>query len=467
MNSRIEKLYLRCPAIVQNTLVSILGCREKYLRYSGIYKEYYRSIVENPKKNSQQVERYQTEQLKKIIYTVGSEVPYYQELFSQIRLPSQDKFRLSDMETIPILERETIRSRSNDFIKLAINRKKLISLHTTGTTGTPLKIFCTAEVRQKNYAFFSRFLNSLGIDPHGSRATMGSRLVVRAEQTKPPFWRYSVFQKSLFLSSYHLSDCNIESYIDVLRKMKPSYIDAFPSSVYAISSYALRNNISLHGITKAIVTSSESLHHYQRKTIEETFGVPVYDQYGSVEMCVFIAQCKSGQYHLNYDYSHVELLNESGKRARPGEEAEVICTGFINDTMPLIRYNMGDRVLMPSEEQALCDCGSKFPVIKKVLGRNDDVVQTPDGRRIGRLSGVFRGYPVREAQYRQYKPDEIELLIVKDSEYNSITEKSILMELQKRTGLSLKVIIKYVDSIERGKGGKRRLVISDIKPEIK
>lgn len=465
MNSRIEKLYLRCPAIVQNALISILGCREKFRRYSGIYQEHYRSILENQEKNCQQMERCQAEQLRKMIYTASSEVPYYKDLFSQIKLPPQDKFQLSDMERIPLLNKETLRNRSNDFIKSGVNRKKLIALHTTGTTGTPLKIFCTVEVRQKNYAFFSRFLNSVGIDPYGSRATMGSRLVVRAEQTKPPFWRYSLFQKSLFLSSYHLSDCNIESYIEVLKKMKPSYIDAFPSSVYAIGSYASRNNISLHGLTRAIVTSSESLHYYQRKTIEETFGVPVYDQYGSVEMCVFIAQCRSGQYHLYSDYSYVEFLNESGKRAGPGEEAEVICTGFINDTMPLIRYNIRDRVLLPSDRNKQCDCGSNFPVIKKVLGRTDDVVKTPDGRSIGRLSGVFRGYPVREAQFRQYKPDEIELLIVKDSKYNRDIEKSILMEVHRRTGPSLEVIIKYVDSIERGKGGKMRLVISDIKPE--
>ncbi len=465
MNSRIEKLYLNCPAVVQNALISILGLKEKYLRYSGIYKEYYKSILENQRKSRLQMEHYQIEQLKMIIYSVAPEVPYYRELFSQIKLPSQDKFQLSDMEKIPILNKETIRSQANDFINRKASNKKLITLHTSGTTGTPLKIICTAKVRQKNYAFFSRFLNSVGIDPHGSRATMGSRLVVKGEQSKPPFWRYSLFQKCLFLSSYHLSDCNIESYIEVLKKMKPSYIDAFPSSIYAISSYALRNRISLCQITRAIVTSSESLHHYQRKSIEETFGIPVYDQYGSVEMCVFIAQCRSGKYHLNSDYSYVEFLNDSGQKAGPGEEAQVICTGFINDTMPLIRYNIGDRVLMPSEENMQCDCGSSFPVIEKVLGRADDVVKTPDGRKIGRLSGVFRGYPVREAQYRQYKPDEIELLIVKDSNYDRDTEENIIKEIQKRTGPSLKVIIRHVDSIERGEGGKLRLVISNIKSE--
>lgn len=465
MKSRIEKLYLNSPGIIQNVLISISGYREKHLRYGGIYPQFYRFIKGNIKKSSKELEQYQTDQLRRIIYTIALEVPYYKHLFSKTRLPCQDKFRLSDMEKIPYLSKEILRNQTDDFLRTDVNRKKLITLHTSGTTGTPLNIFCTTETRQKNYAFFSRFLDSVGVNPYGSRATIGSRLIVKGEQSKPPFWRYSLFQKSLFLSSYHLSDSNIGSYIEVLKRMKPSYIDAFPSSVYAIADYALRNRISLKGITGAIVTSAETLHLFQRNVIEEAFGVPIFDQYGSVEMCVLVAQCKAGKYHLNSDYSYVELINESGECAAPGEEAEVVCTGFINDIMPLIRYRIGDKILLASEEQQHCDCGSNFPVIKKVLGRDDDVIRTPDGRKIGRLSGVFRGYPVRQAQYRQYNLQEIELLIVKDEQYSNDTEKSILKEIQKRTGPLVKVNIKYVESIERGKGGKMRLVISEIKPE--
>ncbi len=461
LNSKVEKLYHSLPPFIQNAAISILGYREKQLRYSGIYQKFYRSISENHKASSEQIVHFQAAQLKKIIYTIAPKIRYYKELFAKTKFPPQDKFHLSDLEMIPVLNKEVIRNQTGDFLNPEV-KSRIITLNTSGTTGTPLKIFCNAEVRQKNYAFFSRFLESVGVNPGGSRATLGSRLVVKGEQSKPPFWRYSISQKSLFMSSYHLSEKNIASYIEILKKMKPSYIDAFPSSIYSIAEYALRNGISLHGTTPAIVTSAETLHEFQRKTIEETFGTPVYDQYGSVEMCVFIAQCRCGNYHLNSDYSYVELINEKGERAGPGEEAEVVCTGFINHVMPLIRYRIGDKVLMSSAGKPGCDCGSNFPLIKKVLGRTDDVIRTPDGRRIGRLSGVFRGYPVREAQFKQYRPDEIELLIVKDYQYSNETELKIMQEIRKRTGPLLNCRIKYVERIERGKGGKMRLVISHI-----
>ena len=39
-----------------------------------------------------------------------------------------------------------------------------------------------------------------------------------------------------------------------------------------------------------------------------------------------------------------------------------------------------------------------FPVLERVVGRKDDVIVTPDGRQIGRLSPGLKGFPVREAQ---------------------------------------------------------------------
>lgn len=460
MNNKNEKFYLSLPEFLQNSVISIWGYKEKRLRYSGIYNEYYSSISHNLKKSNREIEQIQIDQLKKVIYKTAGNVPYYRDLFSKIKLPCEEDFRLSDLKMIPILNKEDIRNGPEAFVRTDVNIQKLIELNTTGTTGTPLKVYCNAEVRQKNYAFFSRFLKSVGINPYGSRATIGSRLIVKAEQSKPPFWRYSIFQKSLLLSSYHLSDHNIESYIEILKKYKPSYIDTFPSSIYIIADFASRKKIPLKGITRAIVTSAETLYPYQRRKVEEAFGVPVYDQYGAVEMCVFISQCKYGKYHLNSDYSFVELLNENGCSAGPDEEAEIICTGFINNIMPLVRYKIGDKVELPSHMRQHCDCGSNFPVIKRVLGRADDIIRTPDGRKIGRLSAVFRGLPVREAQFRQYKPDEIEMIIVKDNQYDTETESKLIKELQKRTGQSISVKVKYADKIERGKGGKMRLVIS-------
>lgn len=462
MKSKLEQLYYNCPPIIQNAAISLIGLKENHLRYSGVYKEFFNDILKNQRISIPELKNLQEKNLKNIIYTAASNVPYYSKLFEEISFPKEQHFKFEDVQKIPILVKSQIKEKPTAFISSKYKINRLLKLYTSGTTGSPLRIYCTPEVRQKNYAFFSRFLQSVGINPLSSKATIGGRIFLKPDQQNPPFWRYSVFQKSIFFSAYHLTEDNMNSYLSILKKLKPNYIDAYPSSLYTIADYAQRNNLSMHGITKGIVTSAETLDQHKRKTIENVFGVPVFDQYGATEMCVFIAQCRLGQYHIHSDYSYVELLKDDGTEAEESDEADVVCTGFINHVMPLIRYKIGDKVRLSKKE---CECGSQFPVIDRISGRDDDLIITADGRKMARLTSVLKGMPIREAQYRQYTPGAIELHIVKLPEYTGSTELKIIEEIKKRTGSQMDITIKHVSKIEREKGGKLRTVISYLNNE--
>ena len=263
----------------------------------------------------------------------------------------------------------------------------------------------------------------------------------------------------MLFSSYHITEENIPYYIDKLVKFKPDYIDAYPSSLYSIARYAQKHNINIKKVTNGITTSAETLLPDQRETIETVFGVPVTDQYGAAEMCIFVGQCKKGNYHIHSDYAVVEFLKEDGSQAGPGEEAEIVCTGLINPVMPLVRYRIGDRGILSDKK---CKCGSPFPVMEKILGRMDDVIVTPDDRRVGRLSPVLKGFPVKEVQYIQKTVDALEVLIIKDCGYTGDTDKDVISELRKRLGHDICIGIKYASVIKRGRGGKLKTVISHI-----
>jgi phenylacetate-CoA ligase len=455
-----ERLYSKLPVALQNVVVSLYGLREHTIRYQGIYKQFEKSIEKNVSFSEECQLNFQEQQLRKVLTIAQRHVPYYNELFKKNNVPDVESFKIENLKYIPLLEKQKIRENPKEFLNNTFDSGKLITLNTTGTTGTPLKIKCTPEARQKNYAFFNRFLKSVGINPFDTRATFGGRLIVDYSTINPPFWRYSLFQKNLMFSSFHLTDSNIESYITALQEYKPSLIDSYPSSIYAIADFAQRKGISLSGITRGIVTSSETLPQHKRSVIENTFGVPVNDQYGAVEMCIFIGQCREGLYHIHSDYSIVEIIKEDGCYAEQGEEGEVVCTGFINTAMPLIRYRLGDCVIPSSKK---CQCGSMFPVIEKIVGRTDDVIITPEGRKVGRLSPVLKGFPIHEAQYVQESVDNVTLNIIKGTNYTPGTDALVIDELRKRLGQKMKISINHVDSIKRGKGGKYRTVISNVK----
>jgi len=329
----IENIYNKCPIIIQNSLVSLYGLELQIMRHGKIFGNICKEIRPHLTWDIGEIEEYQIRELKKIIHTAVNYTDYYGELFKRTKLSVSDIKTLDDLEKIPILNKEEIRKNPTRFINKKYKISKLYKVYTTGTTGTPLEIYCDHTVRKANYAFYQRFLEMGGIDYKKKRITIGGRVIVPHGQNRPPFWRYSFFQKNLLFSSYHIERRNILAFVHKMKDFEPHYIDAYPSSLFALANYINELGINCLNITDGITTSAETLYSEQRDLIERTFGTKILDQYGAAEMCVFIGQCKNGSYHIHPDFAIVEFVNTDGMKAEPGEKAEIICTGFINHIM--------------------------------------------------------------------------------------------------------------------------------------
>jgi phenylacetate-CoA ligase len=457
MKINFEDLYLKSPIFIQNLALQISGFKVNHSQKSGRYKSYLKEITGNLLMSEEKMVDYQTEKLRQIINLSFNQVPYYQNLFKKNGIYPDDIRSLQDLRKIPLLSKETLRKNPEIFLNQQYRRQSLMKIHTSGTTGTPLTIFCDHKTRQLNYAFFDRFLHSVGVNSNGKRATLGGRIIAAPQQRKPPFWRYVYFQNNLLLSAYHLTDENLDSYVKKLYEYKPDYIDAYPTSLYVLAKHAFDHNIKLTGITKAIITSAEMLQKFHREMIESVFEAPIYDQYGCAEMCVFVAQCPLGNYHIHSDFGILEFLNSSGDPASPGEVAELVCTGLINPVMPLIRYRIGDLGILADKK---CECSLSFPILEELSGRIDDMIYTPDGRKISRLGRVIYDFPIKEIQYIQKEISSVRILIVRDTSFNENDEQRLINELRKRLGMVIALNIEYVSKIERGANTKFKTVVS-------
>jgi len=458
-HSSLESIYIKSPIWVQNLLINIKGFSVERDQRGGFYPIGLKKVIDRNNWSADQFRSYQEVHLKKILSLAEKSVPYYRTLFKNNGFNSSYFKNLSDLKRLPLLSKNSLRQNPFIFVNEFIDKKGLRQFQTTGTTGTPLRIYATKKIRQYNYAFFDAYQLSLGIHPREKRATFGGRLICNYAQKKPPYWRYVAAQKNLMFSSYHLNDDNMNYYVDKLLKYQPKIIDAYPSSIYTLAKFTLKNGQSGLVKPKLIITSSETLFDEQREVIEKAFGCPVADQYGSVEMCIFVGQCSEGSYHYRPDFGIVELVNQDGRPVEPGEIGEIVCTGLINDVMPLIRYRIGDLGIFSNKT---CSCGLKTPIFKKIVGRIDDMIITPDGRRIGRMTPILKGFPVREAQYIQRSINELKIKIVKDQGYCDNTTSQITTEIRKRIGTQMVVTFEFVDKIDRGKGGKLKTVISEV-----
>src|SRR5262249_51218839 len=132
-------------------------------------------------------------------------------------------------------------------------------------------------------------------------------------------------------------------------------------------------------------------------------------------------------------------------------------TGLVNDDMPLIRYVVGDRGSLPAG-MAPCACGRLLPPMGPIEGRSNDMLVTPDGRRVFWLNPVFYGLPVQEAQIVQERRDLVRVIYVPGPGFTADTAKTIVERMRVRMG-EVQVPMEQVGAIPRGPNGKFRAVV--------
>ena len=81
-----------------------------------------------------------------------------------------------------------------------------------------------------------------------------------------------------------------------------------------------------------------------RQKIENIFGTKLYDFYGSREAACIAAECKYGLMHVFSFNNYVEILDNNDQPVEEGEEGKVIITNLHNYSMPLIRYEITERI---------------------------------------------------------------------------------------------------------------------------
>jgi len=458
LNKFIETVYFHSPTILQNVATSVYGYYLHSTRYGRKYEESLAEILKSQWFSAEEMARLQRSKLGRLITYAYENVPYYGELFRSLDLNPDDIRDLTDLRKVPILEKSVVRMKAALLVSRN-PRAKVIELNTSGSTGSPLVIHCDVESRNNNYAFLSRFRDWFGIKMGMRRASFFGRIIVPPGQKKPPFWRYDITENNFLFSSYHMTEENLRHYYGKLRQIRPAEICGYPSSLYLLAKFIMKNGLEPLS-PSFVMTSAETLPDYQREMIEKAFGCRVRDYYGCTEMAVFVTQCEQGSYHAHPEYGIVEIVDEEGKPVRPGEAGEVVCTGFVNPTMPLIRYRVGDRAILGMNA---CACGRNFPVIEQILGRTDDILVTPDGRPLGRLDPVFKGMKgIYETQIVQTAPDTLRFNLVRGENFSEENRKELLYEIGKRTGPSMKIEFHFVDSIPKDKNGKFRSVISMI-----
>ena len=460
----ISNIYFKLPIFLQNLIITLYGFSWKNKRFGGVFEIEKKHFLSREYFTIEEWQNYQLIKFRELILYSFKNVPYYTELFNRIGL-NEDKiknFELDEIQQIPYLEKNELRKEGTGKLLSKSLDKKGEFLASSGSTGTPTKIYFSRKFHQTWSAVFeTRIRWWAGVDNKTPRGTIGGRRVVPEGDGNRPFYRYNLFEKQTYFSAYHISKANAVDYLNGIVKNKVEYMTGYAMSNYFLARFIEENKLPAPKL-KAVITSSEKLTKEMRETFRRVYNCETFDSYSGVEACGLISQCEKGKLHLSPDVAIVEIIKEDGSYAEPGESGEAICTGFLNFDQPLIRYRIGD-ILTLSNIQS-CLCGRNMPVIDEIVGRIEDTVIGVDGREMVRFHGIFINIPeIIEGQIIQFDLSEFEINIVATQPLDQQHRDDIYKRMVSQLGNDINLKINEVKEIPRNANGKFKAVISHVK----
>lgn len=189
-----------------------------------------------------------------------------------------------------------------------------------------------------------------------------------------------------------------------LNEFQPSNIIAYPSAMHRL---ALEQQVGRLAISpKLIICVAEPLLPEAQESITQAFGIVPLNMYGCSE-CGPVGHSYPGSpgLHLSEDTAVFEPINTQGQPVPPGITADkLLVTNVLNQTLPLIRYELTDKVTFLDEPNPNPWSGRR---IADLEGRLDDHLIYPGGVDVapiifwtifGTLPEIFE-YQVRQTPY--------------------------------------------------------------------
>ncbi len=394
------------------------------------------------------INHYQEKKLTSMLRYAVTHVPYY----SSLNISPESITSVDDLKRFPVLKKSMVQDFGDDLISNRYARNDLLFSRTSGSTGEPTTTYFDEDCwLTTKYALKIRRMvaNQVGAFKH---VIIISELNNDEIHNSQSLAFANVFFKKTMLSIHQ----PIQEHLPYLIENKVDAIYGFPSYFDELMHYCDANSIKLSPIP-IIFTSSEVLRSTLREKIKRYFGAQVCDIYGSTEFKEIAWQCSEGNYHLNFESIWIEnhYVDNDVNNHR------TLQTSLLNKAMPLIRYEIGD---FGKLERIFCKCGRQSPVLESISGREIDIIQLPDDRRISPylLTTVIEANDVISMyQIIQVENDQLEIIYVTNNSkmQNEYSFESTIEKLKYITGSSVAIDFREVDCIDRAFSGKHKIFI--------
>lgn len=428
---------------------------------SKIFKSYILDINRLKNFSEEELKKFQDKQIKKMVHYAYS-VALYHDKYKKAGVLPEDIKGIENIDKLPIITKEDIKSYYPEgIIPQGKNKKKLIEISTSGTTGKQLSLFGDMFDMVLWFFWYIRILREYDISWRKDRLTIigdfaphtiGTEYVNRGLMAN--LNRNRFFKNMQFLNT----NDKPEKIAKEINSFNPDFIGGYVGMLghlALLKENGYGDNINPH----VIATIGSMLTDSIRNLLEDVFKAQVFEVYGATESGTIAFQCRKGSYHVMSDLVYPEFY-KNGIPAKSKEPSKMIITRLYGSGTPIIRYNAVNDIVAPLYEN--CDCGLPGFLLDKVYGRDDLSLFFSKGRVLlpssiseihGRVLYELKSNKVRHTRIIQHDLNNIEIQLIFDKNLRnkgpSIDEVfNIIREgYEKKVGREIRIDIKEVKKV--------------------
>lgn len=386
-------------------------------------------------------------QLDKLLSHVKSNVPFYKNI-SQLKL-----------EEFPIVDKSLIKGNFDDFRAKNYLNKKIIIMTTSGSTGTPFKVFQDLNKKARNHADTLYFGNLAGYN-------IGNRVIymkIWAKQKMSHPFLYNL-QNIIPVDVLNLDDKQLEKLVKKVEGLNKSYsVLGYVSALEQVVRYFEKNSkIKINAKIESVITMSEGLNRETKEKLQRLFDCPVVSRYSNLENGIIAQQeCNDKERFLINTASYcVEILDiNTNMPLKDGQLGKIVVTDLFNFAMPLVRYDTGDLGVIER------DAGNLY--LSRVEGRKLDILFDTKGN-------VVSSYIMYKNMWQYTEIDQYQLIQTGEKTYlfkincpgKFKREEQLVNEFLCYLGNDAEFKVEYVNEIPLLDSGKRRKTVNLYKKTI-
>jgi phenylacetate-CoA ligase len=394
----------------------------------------------------------QTEKLAKLLDFATRSAPYYKSFGHD-----EDSDPRAWLKSFPVLTKPLLRAHADELLTKPKN--ELILNVTSGSSGVQTEVYVDKEEQSKIRAALIHWWEWTGFflgKPMFQTGMTLDRGVIKKVK--------DILTKTHYASAFGLADSDVVRHLEKIEKKGGYHLGGYASSLYVIAEVAKKHELDI-SFDAAISWGDKMFDHY-RASVESAFQTKVYENYGLNEGFMVGQKIDLDYFYIYTPSVYVEILDQNWEEVPDGEMGRVVLTKLDGYAMPLIRYYTGDLAIKLPQDEYPDQRRFAFPLLKKVVGRDTDIVYTPSGKNliVHFFTGIFEFYPeIIQFRVIQNELASIDVEVVLSENFSQTTYDKVRFDIEKHLEKD-ELVINFipVKQIPPTDSGKPQIIQSNI-----